>query len=330
MSDSGEGRPAITPKVVAKAIGQLLLGLGLFAALVYWVSPSWEDIEDRLDVQVPWLLVSVFGSFIATVVTAARWKLLSETMGGSRLPYGVYFHYLALTRVVGQFLPTVIVDVFGRTAALKAAGSDSRMGQLIAPVLLERLLDLLLPLVLLGWAVAVHWGPAWVQPWTSLAVLVLAFVALGIPLLRPLVRVALLLYGWLRRLRKRDRGLALPEMPEVSTALATRIVSFSVVRYAGILVQYLGAGAGLGVLLAPLVLVSAAPLAQLAGLVGITPGGLGLQEGGWVAALERLGEDEASIVVFMAGTRLMMSVNFGLLSLASWPWRRDRRASAAA
>lgn len=114
----------------------------------------------------------------------------------------------------------------------------------------------------------------------------------------------------------------MPSLPTVTAPLAGRIVAFSVLRYVGILFQYWGAGAGLGVLLAPLVLVSAAPLAQLAGLIGITPGGLGVQEGGWVAALTQLGQDEASIVVFMAGTRLMMSVNFGLLSLLSWPWRR--------
>ena len=90
----------------------------------------------------------LLGSAAATFVTAARWKLLSEMMGGSHLPYGIYFYYLALTRVIGQILPTVLVDVLGRGAALRAAGSDSRLGQLIAPVVLERLLDLLLPLTL--------------------------------------------------------------------------------------------------------------------------------------------------------------------------------------
>ncbi|MCA9708400.1 MAG: hypothetical protein KDK70_21300, partial [Myxococcales bacterium] len=62
------------------------------------------------------------------------------------------------------------------------------------------------------------------------------------------------------------------------------------------------------------------------GLLGLTPGGLGIQEGGWVAALHQLGVGQADIVVFMAGTRLMMSVNFGILSLASWPWRRAKPA----
>jgi hypothetical protein len=318
-------------RAIAKGVLQLLLGVALFAAVVWWVAPPWAEIADRIRILPQWLLLSLLGSAAATFVTAARWKLLSEVMGGSHLPYGIYFHYLALTRLIGQVLPTVLVDVLGRGAALRAAGSDSRLGQLIAPVVLERLLDLLLPLALLGWAIAAHFGllPGWLGPWGSLSVFVAVFVVVVIPLLDPLVRVALWAYGWLRRLRRHDRTLPLPPAPDVTVPLAARIVAFGVLRYAAIQFQYWGAGAGLGVLLAPLVLVMATPLAQLAGLVGVTPGGLGMQEGGWVAALEQLGEAPAAIVVFMAGTRLMMSVNFGLLALLSWPWRRLRRPAVA-
>lgn len=330
MTEPAPTPPAAPPKArgraIAKGIAQLLFGLSLLAAIIWWVAPPWDEIEDRIHILPLWLLVSLLGSAAATFVTAARWKLLSEMMGGSHLPYGIYFHYLALTRLIGQVLPTVLVDVFGRGAALKAAGSDSRLGQLIAPVVLERVLDLLLPLALLGWAIAVHLRllPGWLDPWVSLSLLVLAFVLVVIPMLDPLVRLALWAYGWIRRLRRHDRTLPLPSAPTVTVELSARIVAFGVLRYASIQFQYWGAGAGLGVLLAPLVLVMATPLAQLAGLVGITPGGLGMQEGGWLAALEQLGEDPAAIVVFMAGTRIMMSVNFGVLTLLSWPWRRVR------
>jgi Lysylphosphatidylglycerol synthase TM region len=319
-------------RAIAKGVLQLLLGVGLFAGVIWWVAPPWDEIAGTVRLQPQWLLVSLLGSAAATFVTAGRWKLLSEMMGGSHLPYGIYFHYLALTRLIGQVLPTVLVDVIGRGAALKAAGSDSRLGQLIAPVVIERLLDLLLPLVLLGWALAVHVRllPAWLDPWASLGLLVALFVLGAIPLLSPLVRAALWAYGWLRRLRRHDRTLPLPPTPRITVQLSGRIVAFGVLRYASIQFQYWGAGAGLGVMLAPLVLVMATPLAQLAGLLGVTPGGLGMQEGGWVAALEQLGEVPASIVVFMAGTRIMMSVNFGLLALLSWRWRRVRPARPAA
>jgi len=318
-------------RTIAKGIVQLGLGVALFAAIVWWVAPPWDEIADRIRLSPQWLAVSLTGTFVATLVTAARWKLLSEVMGSSHLPYGIYFHYLALTRLIAQVLPTVLVDVFGRGAALKAAGSNSRLGQLIAPVVLERVLDLLLPLLLLGWALGVHLHalPLWLDPWASLAVVVAVFMVLAIPLMHPLVRACLWAYGVLRRLRRRDRTLLPPPAPDVAAPLAARIVVLGVLRYASIQFQYWGAGAGLGVVLPALVLVMATPLAQLAGLIGITPGGLGMQEGGWAAALEQLGQDPAAIVVFMASTRLMYAVNFGVLTLASWPWRRVRRPAPA-
>jgi hypothetical protein len=51
-------------------------------------------------------------------------------------------------------------------------------------------------------------------------------------------------------------------------------------------------------------------------------------EGGWMAALSALGEAAPAIAVFMTATRLMMIVNFGILTLASWPWRRASKRPA--
>lgn len=312
-------RPA-APSIVRAAL-QLLLGVGIFALILWWVAPPWEEIRQLVSLSVGWLVVSFAGSAFATLVTAARWKTLSEAMGASPMRYGVYFHYLALTRVLGQVLPNMFVDLVGRGAALRAAGNRSGLGHLIAPVVLERVLDFLLPCAMLVWALPFALGQehAALGPWGSLATVVVVFSVLAVPLLRPLAALALRLLGWVRRLRHREA--VLPPAPQVPRPLAMQIVGFSLGRYVGILVQYGGAGAGFGVALPALVLLAAAPLAQLAGLVGITPGGLGIQEAGWVGGLARLGTPEAAIVVFMAATRLMMVVNFGLLTLLSWRWR---------
>jgi uncharacterized membrane protein YbhN (UPF0104 family) len=313
----------VRPRSWVRPILQFALGLGLFIGLVVWAVPSWADFRAQLSLSIGWLAVSTLGSLLATFVTAARWKILSEAMGVGEIRYGVYFHYLALTRVLGQVLPSAVVDVLGRGAALKAAGSKSALGNLMAPVVLERMFDLLLPLCMLGWALLVHVGPGVAHlggPWGSLTLVVVAFGVLGVALLRPLVSLALWALGRLRRLRGKTGEY--PEPPPVSTRLGVRIMGLSILRYAGILVQYWGAGAGVGVVLGALTLVSAAPLAQLAGLIGITPGGLGIQEGGWVAGLSQLGEDPAAIAVFMMGTRLMMIVSFGIFTLASWRWRK--------
>jgi len=305
---------------VVKTVAQLGLGIALVAGLVAWVSPDWDEVAGTVRLSAPWLLVSLSGSLLATIVTAGRWKLLSEAMGAGRLPYGVYFHWLALTRVVGQFMPTVVVDLLGRTAALRAAGSRSGMGHLMTTVVTERLFDLLLPLFMLAWAMSVQTELVAVSPYVTLAVATLVFSLAAVPLLSPAARLALAVYARLRRIRHPSPTEG-PAPLSMGRTLAAQIVALSLLRYAGILVQYLGAGAGFGVVLAPLVLLSAAPAAQAAGIIGITPGGLGMQEGGWTAVLSTLGEQRASIVVFMAGARIMMVVNFGLLALASWPWR---------
>jgi hypothetical protein len=100
--------------------------VALFAGVIALVAPPWDAVRETIRVSVPLLALGLLGSLLATIVTAARWKILSEAMGATRLPYGVYFHWLALTRVVGQVLPTIVVDLLGRTAALRAAGSESR------------------------------------------------------------------------------------------------------------------------------------------------------------------------------------------------------------
>lgn len=307
---------------ILRALPRLFAGIGLFAVLLWWLSPPWDEIRAHLSLSPAWLLVSFLGSGFATVVTAARWKALSEGMGASPMRYGVYFHYLALTRVVGQVLPNMVVDLVGRGAALRAAGNKSGLGQLIAPVVLERVLDFLLPAAMLVWALGVALRPEALPlgPYGSLAAIVLAFAVLAVPLLRPLAGLALWMLGLVRKARHREAAV-LPAPPQVPRPLAVRIVVYSLGRYLGILAQYAGAGAGFGVLLPVLTLLAAAPLAQIAGLVGITPGGLGIQETGWVAALSQLGQPKVAIVVFMSATRLMMGVNFGLLTLLSWRWR---------
>jgi len=324
MSDpAARPSPPTRTRRIIVSVAQLLLGVALVGLVLGWLSPSWSEVSARVTLHPRWLLLSVVGSALTTLFTAARWKLLSETMGAGRLPYGVYVHSLALVRLLAQVLPAALVDLLGRGVALRAAGSSDRMGDLLTPLVLERLLDLLLPLAMLGWAVVVVLpaSPP-VDPWVSLGALVVLFGLGAIPMLGPLVRVALRALRWLRSLRRRGEPLPPAPAPRVPLALAAWVVALGLARYASMLLQFWAAGAGLGVALDPLVLVAATPVAQLAVIIGITPGGLGLAEGGWAAALSRLGVGEAATVVFMAATRLMMGVSFAVLTLASWPWRR--------
>ncbi len=301
-------------------LARLGLGLALFAAVLAVLVEAGGRPHVRFSA---WAWgIGLVGSALANAVTARRWQLLSEALTDARLGYGAYFHHLAWTRVVGQFLPSLLVDLFGRSASLRAAGGRESMGRLLVPLVLERILDLLLPIVLLGWALAWHLlHPSDAVAWTSVVALLLVFGLLAVPLLRPLARTAVRVYAWLR-----SRRSPMPDVPvpELERGLAVRVSGLSIARHVLVLVQYWGAGAGLGVALPALVLVAGAPLAQLAGLVGITPGALGIQEGGWAGALGVLGVPAAEIVVFVLATRVAMIVNFALLAFGSWRWHRAR------
>ncbi len=309
-------KPRLQTGVVLKALVRLVVGVGLFAAVLSWL---WQAGNQPRFEFVAWAwLVGLVGSAIANLVTARRWQLLSETMTPTGLPYGVYFHHLAWTRVLGQFLPSLLVDLLGRTSSLRAAGSSAAVSRLLAPLLLERLLDLLLPLALLAWTLAAR-ALVWSEQvaWLVLISVVAGFAFVSTPLLAPMVNLSLRVLARIRR-----KHADVDTVARVDRALAWRITGLSLVRHFSVVLQYWGSGAGLGVALPAFVIVAASPLAQLAGLVGITPGALGIQEGGWVGALSWFGEPPERIAVFVLATRGAMIVNFAILAVVSWHWRK--------
>jgi len=115
--------------VKARLIAALrfLLGLGLVLAIMGWLLPSAQERGDllaRLRPDPLYLLLGFLSTLVASIVTSARWQLMSEqTMGGTPLPYVVYFHGLVLTRVLGQVSSTLVMDLVGRGVALRSAGS---------------------------------------------------------------------------------------------------------------------------------------------------------------------------------------------------------------
>ena len=104
----------------------------------------------------------------------------------------------------------------------------------------------------------------------------------------------------------------------MSRGLALRVGGLSLARYLAVLVQFWAVAAGLGIDLDALQIAAATPIGQLAGMVGVTPGALGIQEAGWLGALAWVGVEAPAIAVFVLGQRLVLTASFGLLSLASW------------
>lgn len=305
---------------------QLLIGLALFGLVLRWLAPDWGELLARVDLHLGWALVGLLGTMIASFATAARWKLLAEVMGGTRLPFVAYFYGLVLTRLLGQFTSTAAMDLVGRGVALRSAGSQRGIGHAAMQVVLERTLDFALPLALVGWAFAVQYGALPMPPAASLLLACVLFVALSVPLLRPGVRVTLRLYLWLRlridRIRRRQieaQVEADPNPPPVDLALSARVAGYSLLRFASVILQFWGIARAVGIELSWQQITTATSVAQLAGIIGLTPGGLGVLEAGWAFGLGWIGLDTIAISIFVLAQRVGVIVNFGLLSAISWP-----------
>jgi uncharacterized membrane protein YbhN (UPF0104 family) len=301
----------------------------LFAVVLRWLAPDWGELFDRVDLHLGWALIGLLGTTIASFVTAARWKLLAEVMGGTPLPFVTYFYGLVLTRLLGQVTSTAAMDLVGRGLMLRSAGSERGIGHAAMQVVLERMLDAALPLVLFGWALAVHSDALPMSPASSLLLACVLFVSLAIPLLRPGVHVTLRLYLWLKlhigRLRRKQiEAQADAEPLSVDLELSAKVAGLSLLRFASVILQFWGIAAAVGIQLSWLQITTATSVAQLAGLIGLTPGGLGVLEAGWAGGLRWMGLDTIAISIFVLAQRIGVITFFGLLSLISWPLAKKR------
>jgi hypothetical protein len=264
-----------------KSLIRLAVGLVVFTGLVWYLVPSWI-----------------------------------EATGGTHLSLWAYLHSLLVTRFLGQFVSSLAMDLVGRGVALRSVGSQRGVGHATTLVVLERLFDLVIPVGLLGWALAVR-EPAFAgHGGALLAAATGAFVLLATPGLRPLARAALAVYG---RLKRDDLG---PLPVGITTWISFQVAVLGVVRVASVLLQFAGIGAGIGVILSWQEWASATPVAQLTALVGITPGGLGVVEAGWWAGLAWVGVERPEIGLFLLTQRLALIGFLGTLALASWPLAR--------
>ncbi|MFO7567125.1 MAG: lysylphosphatidylglycerol synthase transmembrane domain-containing protein [Enhygromyxa sp.] len=325
--------PVVVPRVGPKQFLGFGVGVVLFVLVLRYLAPDWDALRASVSFDLRYAALGLLGTTLASFVTAARWRLLAEVMGGTKLGFATYFYALVMTRVLGQFLPTVVVDLAGRGMALRSAGSKRGLGHAATQVVLERMFDGLLPIVLLLWALSVRqqWLP--LAPVASLVGFCLGFLLFAIPFLRPGVRVALRLYLWAQvRLRPRrraqveaDADAELAETPAVDAKLASKVALLSLARYATVMLQFWGIARAIGVPIAWDQMVAAASIAQLAGLLSLTPGGLGILEAGWAGGLGWVGLGPEPISLFVLAQRLGIISFFSVLTALSWPFANHQK-----
>ena len=92
---------------------RLGVGLAVFGALLWYLLPSWTVLTTQVDLAVPYLALGLLGAGLAHLFVAARWKLLAEFSGGTRLSLWGYLHSLLVSRFLGQFSSPLAMDLVG-------------------------------------------------------------------------------------------------------------------------------------------------------------------------------------------------------------------------
>ncbi len=301
---------------------RLAFGLLVFAALIAWLGQQPTSLLAHAHFSPQALALALAGTTAAALFTALRWKLISESVGGHHLRFSVYFHAIVVTRFLGQFTSTLGMDLIGRGVALRSGGSTQALGHATTVVILERIVDLLLPMSLVAWTALVLTYD--VPSTASLGLLIVIFYSACIPLLAPCFQIGLSLY--LRLLRRFNRPPTEPLSTTIDKRVAAQISGLSIMRFAAVVIQFTGIAWALGIDISILHMLMATPFAQLASIFGITPGALGFAEAGWVGGFRVIDLDESSIALFVLVQRLAILIFFGALSALSFPLRKNRRS----
>lgn len=303
-------------------IAKLALGIGLVGLVVWALGPDLGELRDRAEIRPLGLALGFVGTLLASVVTAARWKLIAETMGGARLPFIAYLYGMVITRLLAYFAPSLAMDLVGRGVALRNAGSDRSLGHSATQIVVERLLDGLLPGFVLVGILAAQALELSIAPGILIGATLLAFFLASAPLLAPMARVALALFARLRRKENISTDV------ELSPKTAWSVAALSIARFACIVLQFGAVAWGIGLSIPWVDMALATPVAQLASIVGITPGALGFQEAGWAGAFAWLGYDEVDSSLYILAQRACVLGYFAVLSGLLWPLARRQRLAA--
>ncbi|MFB0534645.1 MAG: lysylphosphatidylglycerol synthase transmembrane domain-containing protein [Anaerolineae bacterium] len=321
-------------RIARTALG--LSGVVIFAIILYLGGT--EALSRVAHGDPVYLLATLLAIGGVTLTGSLRWRLLVSALTRQPvLPLRMVYYYNIIGRLISLFAPRGVGDFAGRPLALRAGGGSS-LGMALYSTLLDRLFDYILMMLMTGPAllyvghlVSLEVGSALAAVLVGVSFFVIAtrfgqvirwFTAfLGrvaawggrIPVLGRLIP-----QDKVDRLRQLD-GIQIGSRTVGQAYLLTILqISLMVLR------SYLIARA-FGLHLSFLVLLLAAPVAQLGQLLAFTPGALGIRELSWFAVLQATGIPRDDLLVFLVGHRAYIYVCILVLALISqltvtiWP-----------
>lgn len=165
----------------SSALGSLFLGLLISAACLWYAFHGVElsaVAQGIAQVGPKWVLVSVAGALLGLVIRALRWRLLLA--GGEKIEYWSLVSATFIGIMANNLLPARLGEVVRAWVVARREGAP--VPTVLASVVVERLLDVVVALVLLGIALAASpdLGGNAANRLKQAGIAVLLFVAVGI------------------------------------------------------------------------------------------------------------------------------------------------------
>ncbi len=278
----------MTPRTVK--IAKTAFGLGVLALLL-WAVDFRKLVDAFSNLTVESIIYLVLMSVVLIYVSALKWEMFIEILGGA-IPVSRLFRLY----VVGYFVNLVLPSYLGGDA-VRSYYAGKKMGQheALAATILERYTGLV-AMVALGIFASLVNG---VVPWQikiamiliGLGLVVITIVALSSGAITLLEKVPRL-EGVTKHLYKIQDGLHLARR---NKQLLAKALAFSFAYHLLTVVNTIVAATAVGWWNPPFVdLVVVLPLILLVSAIPVSPSGLGIQEGAWVFFLQSVGATPAA------------------------------------
>lgn len=256
--------------------------VALNVLLVYFSSEKWRSID-------------------------AAWRRSSDSVPSRTTSFTLTSAGLAL----GMLLPVQIAMATARTLGTYVQGRPLKRGT--AGTLLEQGFDLLTVafLAVASWATWFYSGGAMMWTWSALAMTALALLAVS-PSIR-LIRWLAASYN-ARTAAPRNRILRsfweLQHSGVLNASLARRLVMLSMGRFCVVVLMQIQTAEAIRVHISLWQMAAAIPFVIIVSVIGLTPGGLGVNELAAVTALKVFGTPLAVAAQWALANRILIAVSY--------------------
>ena len=290
---------------------RLILGGLLCFLLLEYTSPSWQQDLASTTFSIPRALLALAVVALASAVMALRWKVVAGAIHGSNYRFSTTFRSFVLARFLGFFVSPVAMDLIGRRLGMKLQSQTSSTTSILVQIVIERWFDVLLPAVLIA-SFAFFDVPAGDSILWHASLACIIGTTVGLLTLRPIILT-------LQRLQFRFlRTTISSPPPQVTWSTLGAIAALGALRWMTIIWHTDTIAAAFGLHLNAEALTLGTATSQLAGVIAITPGGLGIQEAGWLIGLKNAATStqEGSLIAIVQ--RIGAAVCFAILAGTVW------------